>query len=96
MTTGTAKKEKRENVINLMEELATDMLDTMIREQRMRFSADAINDIKALALNRLWPMYTTSSAGRTFLRRVVVEEQIEKDIERELQAAIAKVRTNPR
>lgn len=90
------KKEKRIAPINLMEVLAEEMLRSMIQEQKSRFSPRAIQDIKALALNRLWPMYTTSESGKSFLKKVVVAEQIEKDIERELRTAIAKVRSNPR
>jgi hypothetical protein len=80
-----------------MEELADNYLAGVLAEYKgVRFSEASREDIKALALNRLWPMYTTSDAGRTFLKKVIVEDRIEKDIVRELKLAIDKVRQNPR
>lgn len=82
-----------------MEELAKDMLEGLMREpeySHARFTEIAKEDIKALALNRLWPMYTTTPSGKNFLKKIVVEDKIEQDIIRELKAAIAIVRSNPR
>lgn len=82
---------------NYMEELAQDILGELIPQYKgVRFSEGAIRDIKALALNRLWPMYTTTTTGRDFLKKVVVQDEIEKDVIRELRAAIDIVRSNPR
>ena len=94
----TAQKNNRVNrMTNYMEELADQVLSDLLPEnKRARFSPDALQDIKALALNRLWPMYTTTSTGKDFLKKVVEEDQIEKDIVRELRAAIDIVRSNPR
>ena len=94
-TVKTAKKTGR--LTNYMEELAGDILDDLLSEYRgSRFSTNAIRDIKALALNRLWPMYTTTSLGKDFIRKIVVEDRIEQDVVRELKAAINIVRSNPR
>ena len=79
-----------------MEELASSVLEEILAKSRGDFSAQALQDIKALALNRLWPMYTTTDAGRNYLRKVVEEDKIEKDVVRELRAAIDIVRSNPR
>ena len=79
-----------------MEELADMVLDDLLAKDRKDFSARALEDIKALALNRLWPMYTTTDAGKDYLRKVVEEDKIEKDVARELRAAIDIVRSNPR
>ena len=82
-----------------MEELAADMLEGLMSEpeySHSRFTETTKEDIKALALNRLWPMYTTTNTGKDFLKRIVVEDKIEQDIVRELKAAIAIVRANPR
>ena len=80
-----------------MEELADGILAELLLDFKgQNFSRTAKQDIKALALNRLWPMYTTSSAGKDFLKKVVHEDQVEKDIVRELRAAISIVRSNPR
>ncbi len=91
------KQNKSAQMSNYMEELAESMLAELLLDYKGRdFSGTAKRDIKALALNRLWPMYTTSSAGKDFLRKVVQEDRIEKDIVRELRAAISIVRSNPR
>ena len=80
-----------------MEELTDHVLESLLSEERKaRFSPRAIEDIKALALNRLWPMYTTTTSGKDFLKKVVVEDSIEKDIVRELRAAMDVVRSHPR
>jgi hypothetical protein len=83
-------------MINYMEELAGDVLDGLLAKERLRFSGDAIEDIKALALNRLWPMYVTSPTGKEFVRKIVVEDKIEQDVVRELRAAMELVKTHPR
>ena len=83
--------------MNYMEELAGNVLEGLLPEYKAsRFSMDSIQDIKALALNRLWPMYTTSDSGKNFLRKIIQEDKIEKDVIRELRAAIDIVKSNPR
>ena len=79
-----------------MEELTTGILEELLAKERASFSEHAIRDIKALALNRLWPMYTTTPNGKSFLKRVVVEDKVENDVRRELRVAIDIVRTHPR
>ncbi len=82
---------------NFMEELADNVLADLLPEYKgSRFTTTAIQDIKALALNRLWPMYTTSDTGKDFLRKIIQEDKIEKDVIRELRAAIDIVKSNPR
>ena len=82
---------------NYMEELAGGILEDILSGAKgVTFSENDIEDIKALALNRLWPMYTTSAAGKGFLKKMAVEDDVEKDIVRELKAAIDIVRSNPR
>lgn len=91
------KSQKRTRLTNFMEELTDNILeDILSSERRGGFSEGAIQDIKALALNRLWPMYTTTTSGKDFLKRVVVEDQVEKDVIREIRAAMNIVRANPR
>ena len=93
----TTKRERSGRLTNYMEELADTYLDDLLSEYKgQRFTATCKQDIKALALNRLWPMYTTTDAGRDFLRKVIAEDKIEKDIVRELRIAIDKVRQHPR
>lgn len=93
----TIKEQKGNRMINYMEELAHHVLENILPEYKgTRFTDNAIQDIKALALNRLWPMYTTSESGKDFLRKIIQEDKIEKDVIRELRAAIDIVKSNPR
>ena len=91
-----SRNQKMNRMSNFMEELAGEVLDELLAKKRENFSRGAIEDIKALALNRLWPMYTTTDAGRDYLKKVVEEDKIEKDVVRELRAAMDIVRSNPR
>ena len=95
MTT-VSKNQKMNRVTNFMEELADNVLEDLLGAHKEDFSANAVADIKALALNRLWPMYATTDAGRDYLKKVIEEDNIEKDVLRELRAAIDIVRSNPR
>ena len=91
-----SKNQKVNRMHNFMEELAESVLDEILAKKRSEFSSQALADIKALALNRLWPMYTTTDAGKDYLRKVAKEEHIDKDIARELRVAIDIVKSNPR
>ena len=91
-----SKSPKINRMTNFMEELADSVLDELLSKNGADFSASALTDIKALALNRLWPMYTTTSAGKDYLKKVVEEDKIEKDVVRELRAAMDIVKSNPR
>ena len=92
----SSKNQKTHRMNNFMEELADSVLGELLAKNRQSFSPTALADIKALALNRLWPMYTTTSAGKDYLKKVVEEDKIEKDVVRELRAAIDIVKSNPR
>ena len=92
----SSKNQKVNRMTNFMEELADGVLDELISKNRKSFSPTAIQDIKALALNRLWPMYSTTESGRDYLRKVVEEDRIGKDVLREIRAAMDIVRSNPR
>ena len=98
MEKSTSARSKSARTANYMEELAADILDELLSHdyKGKRFSENAKEDIKALALNRLWPMYATTPTGRDFLKKVVEEDRVEQDIVRELRAAISIVRSNPR
>ena len=91
-----SKNQKMNRLNNFMEELAGDVLDDLLAKKKENFSPSALQDIKALALNRLWPMYATTATGRTYLKKVVEEDNIEKDVARELRAAMDIVRSHPR
>jgi hypothetical protein len=90
------KVERTNRLTNFMEELTSDILEDLISKEKKSYSDHAIQDIKALALNRLWPMYTTTVAGKDYLKKTVVQDHVERDIIRELRAAIDIVLANPR
>lgn len=91
------RQQKSHRMANYMEELAGSVLENLLPEYKgARFTDNALEDIKALALNRLWPMYTTTESGKSFLRKIIQEDKIEKDVIRELRAAIDIVKSNPR
>ena len=92
----SSKNQKMNRLNNFMEELAEGVLDELLSKSREDFSPNAVQDIKALALNRLWPMYSTTDSGRDYLRKVVEADQIEKDVLREVRAAMDIVKSNPR
>ena len=92
----SSKNQKMNRLNNYMEELAEGILDELMSKTKDSFSPNAVQDIKALALNRLWPMYTTTETGKDYLRKVVEADQIEKDVLREIRAAMDIVKTNPR
>ena len=92
----SSRNQKVNRLNNFMEELADGILDELITKSRDSFSPNALQDIKALALNRLWPMYSTTEAGKDYLRKVVEADQIEKDVIREVRAAMDIVKQNPR
>ena len=84
-------------LMNYMEQLTGDLLSDLLPEyKKVRLSPNSIQDIKALALNRLWPMYVTTDSGKDFIKKIIVEDQIERDVVRELRAAIELVRSHPR
>ena len=95
MATAT-KNQGKNRLTNYMEELAEDVLGDLVSKSKESFSPNALQDIKALALNRLWPMYTTTEAGKDYLRKVIEADRIEKDVVREIRTAMDIVRSNPR
>lgn len=80
-----------------MEILTDNILDEILAEEKTnRLPKEAVQDVKALALNRLWPMYLTTENGKDFIKKIIVEDKIEQDVIRELRAALDIVRQNPR
>ncbi len=91
-------KQPQYHIINYMEELVAVTLQGLISQmdtnERPKGKLEA--DIKALALNRLWPMYVTTEKGKRFVQKDVVMDKIDRDVTRELRAAIDLVCKNPR
>lgn len=92
-----SKQLNQNPLTNYMEILTDNILDELLAEEKNnRLSKEAVQDVKALALNRLWPMYLTTETGKDFIKKIVVEDKIEQDVVRELRAALDIVRQNPR
>ena len=93
-----SKQLNQNPLTNYMEILTDNILDEILSEEKVtnRLPKDAIRDVKALALNRLWPMYLTTETGKDFIKKIIVEDKIEQDVVRELRAALDIVRQNPR
>jgi hypothetical protein len=82
---------------NYMEELVNITLKGLVSQlpAQERPSDRERMDIRALALNRLWPMYVTTEKGKKFVQRDVVTDKIDRDVTRELRAAMDIVSKRP-
>jgi hypothetical protein len=91
-------KQPQYHIINYMEELVSMTLQGLISQMDKTERPDGKleADIKALALNRLWPMYVKTEKGKRFVQKDVVTDKIDRDVTRELRAAIDLVCKNPR
>jgi tRNA U54 and U55 pseudouridine synthase Pus10 len=88
---------KEYHVVNYMEELVNITLKGLISQlpDKQRPSGREEVDVRALALNRLWPMYVTTEKGKKFVQRDVVTDKIDRDVTRELRAALEIVSKHP-
>ena len=93
----TLKSNTKDHVFNYMEELVDITLTGLVSQlpSKERPSVRQGVDIRALALNRLWPMYVTSDRGRKFVQKDVVTDKIDSDVTRELRAAMSIVAKYP-
>jgi hypothetical protein len=91
------KSKSRYHIVNYMEELVSVTLNGYISQMpRAKRPSDKIEtDIRALALNRLWPMYFTSGKGKRFVEGDVLTDKIDRDVVREVQAAMDIVFKHP-
>jgi len=97
MTKTRKTTKKNYHVINYMEELVSITLKGLLSQLpgKERPSDRESLDIRALALNRLWPMYVTTERGRKFVQKDVVTDKIDRDVTRELRAAMNIVARHP-
>lgn len=93
----TSRVTKEYHVVNYMEELVTITLKGLLSQlpQQERPDSRSEVDIRALALNRLWPMYVTTEKGKKFVQRDVVTDKIDRDVTRELRVAMNIVSKKP-
>ena len=81
---------------NYMEIVVHDMLQYTKREELECQCEICIEDIKAIALNNLKPMYVVTEKGILYSKLNEFSAQFKTDVIREITIAIEKVRKNPR
>ncbi|MFK7693396.1 late competence development ComFB family protein [Paenibacillus sp. HJGM_3] len=82
------------SIHNMMEEIVRNCLRDLIAHNPELASLEErhINDIMALALNKLPPKYVSTQRGEMFAK-TQLRAQVETDVYRELTHAIERVRT---
>ncbi len=95
--TKTDKPRDDFQVFNYMEELVNITLRGLVSQlpSEERLTPRDSVDVRALALNRLWPMYVTTEKGRKFIQKDIVTDKIDRDVTRELRAAMSIVTKRP-
>lgn len=82
---------------NYMEIAVEMVLNDILKEKELKCRCEkCLNDIKAIALNNLKPMYVVSDEGVLFTKLHELSIQFKADIIRELAMAIKMVGDNPR
>ncbi|MCL1896911.1 MAG: late competence development ComFB family protein [Clostridiales bacterium] len=89
--------EGRERPINLVMQIAEDLLPSVMKKLEVEDTADNREDILALALNNLPTKYVTSSEGRLYAELVNnFKVQYQTDVLSSLTRAAIKVKGRPR
>lgn len=84
-------------VKNYMEIIVEDVLEEMLKTSDLKCKCDECqDDIKAIALNNLQPIYIATERGALFSRLNEFSIQFRADVIREILNAIDKVKKNPR
>ncbi|SQB36265.1 late competence development ComFB family protein [Clostridium cochlearium] len=82
---------------NYMEVIVDDLFPTIIDEYMDICKCDkCIDDIKAIALNNLEPIYVVSEKGNMYAKSNELNVQFRTDVIKELTEAIEIVSQNPR
>ncbi|MGO1469746.1 MAG: late competence development ComFB family protein [Tissierella sp.] len=82
---------------NYMEIVVEDVLPDLIKEHKLKCDCQiCIEDIKAITLNNLKPMYIVSHKGIVYSKLNELNNQFNADTVRGIMDAIKKVEENPR
>ncbi len=82
---------------NYMEIVVHDMLPSILEREELECQCEiCIEDIKAIALNNLKPMYVVTEKGILYSKLNEFSAQFKTDVIRKITIAIEKVRKNPR
>jgi competence protein ComFB len=80
-----------------MESFLDDLMPSVLNEYNDICKCEkCIQDIKAMTLNRLKPMYVSTEQGHVYTKVNLLLPQFKTDIVREIVAAIEVVGANPR
>ncbi|QAA35155.1 late competence development ComFB family protein [Clostridium manihotivorum] len=81
---------------NCMEDIVDDILPLVLEDYKGACTCyKCINDVKAIALNNLPPLYAVTESGRLYLKMNEMKAQVKIDVINELTKALQKVTQNP-
>lgn len=84
-------------VKNYMENFVEDLLPTVLNTYKDMCNCDrCIDDIKALTLNRLEPLYVVTERGEAYAKSNEIDRQFKINLVQKIVEAIEIVRKNPR
>lgn len=82
-------------LVNVMEQIVSDRLDVLLKNEECCTCPRCIEDIKAIALNKLPPKYVSTNSGELFTKLNASVRQSTVDIDIAITAAIAMVAKHP-
>lgn len=88
--------EKSSEILNYMEVLVEEELDTMIEKIGVCKCERCRMDIKALALNSLTPKYIVTDSGKLYTKISLLQQQFDVDVLAAITKAALIVKENPR
>lgn len=82
---------------NYMEVIVDDMIEEILEREELDCRCErCIEDIKAIALNNLRPMYVATEEGVLYTKLKEMNFQFKADVVREIMNGVEKIRQNPR
>lgn len=82
---------------NYMEAIVDDIIGDILEKEELDCKCEhCIEDIKAIALNNLKPMYVATEKGILYSKLREMNYQFKADVVKEIMNGIEKIRQNPR
>ncbi len=82
---------------NYMEVIVDDMIEDILEKEELDCRCErCIEDVKAIALNNLRPMYVATEEGVLYTKLKEMNFQFKADVVREIMNGVEKIRQNPR
>ncbi len=82
-------------IVNVMEQIVSDRLDVLLKNEECCTCERCIDDMKAIALNKLPPKYVSTNSGELFTKLNASLRQNTVDIDIAVTAALAMVSKQP-